>query len=112
MAHDWTLETIDLGRVRTARPMPCNESTMLKWLRKNSPHPALLMLEHDPAVITVSKRAGAEPTCWPHRLWHRSGRPRTHRPWGDVTWHGPGQLVAWPIVDLNRFGLGLHAWMR
>ena len=23
-----------------------------------------------------------------------------------------GQLVAWPIVDLNRFGLGLHAWMR
>ena len=24
----------------------------------------------------------------------------------------PGQLVAWPIVDLNRFGLGLHAWMR
>ena len=35
---------------------------------------------------------------------------RTDR--GDVTWHGPGQLVAWPIVDLNRFGLGLHAWMR
>jgi len=72
------------------------------------------MLEHDPAVITVSKRAGADTNLLAspeHLASIGVDLERTDRG-GDVTWHGPGQLVAWPIVDLNRFGLGLHAWMR
>ncbi|MFG0258125.1 MAG: lipoyl(octanoyl) transferase LipB, partial [Phycisphaerales bacterium JB043] len=31
---------------------------------------------------------------------------------GDITYHGPGQLVVYPIVDLNRLGLNLHSYMR
>ena len=38
MAHDWTLETIDLGRVRYREADALHESTMLKWLPEgNSP---------------------------------------------------------------------------
>jgi lipoate-protein ligase B len=31
---------------------------------------------------------------------------------GDVTWHGPGQLVGYPIVQLDRVGRDLHRWLR
>ena len=31
---------------------------------------------------------------------------------GDVTWHGPGQLVGYPVVDLARVNRDLHRWLR
>ena len=31
---------------------------------------------------------------------------------GDVTWHGPGQLVGYPIVELSRVNRDLHRWLR
>ena len=31
---------------------------------------------------------------------------------GDITWHGPGQLVGYPIVLLGRRGRDLHQWLR
>jgi len=31
---------------------------------------------------------------------------------GDVTYHGPGQVIAWPIFDLNQIGRDLHKYMR
>ncbi len=31
---------------------------------------------------------------------------------GDVTWHGPGQLVGYPIVALDRVDRDLHRWLR
>jgi lipoyl(octanoyl) transferase len=65
-------------------------------------------------VITVSRRPGART----HLLADEARLARegvtvaeTDRG-GDITYHGPGQLVVYPIVDLNRLGLGLHAYMR
>lgn len=73
----------------------------------------ILLVEHDP-VITVTRKAGAaEHVTAPKELLARMGIEvvETDRG-GDVTYHGPGQLVVYPIVDLNLLNLGLHEYMR
>jgi lipoyl(octanoyl) transferase len=73
----------------------------------------LLLLEHTP-VITLSRRPGAgEHLLASADLLATMGvaLEPTDRG-GDITYHGPGQLVAYPILDLNRFGLRLHDYMR
>jgi lipoyl(octanoyl) transferase len=73
----------------------------------------LLLVEHDP-VVTISNRVGAEANllATPALLErHGVGVARTDRG-GDITYHGPGQLVAYPILDLNVLNLGLHEYMR
>lgn len=73
----------------------------------------ILLVEHDP-VITVSRRptAAGNLVATPEMLAARGvGVEQTDRG-GDITYHGPGQLVAYPIVDLNLHNLGLHDYMR
>jgi lipoate-protein ligase B len=75
---------------------------------------ALLLVEHDPPVITISRRpgAGAHLIATPAQL---AGAGVTVEPTdrgGDITYHGPGQLVVYPILDLQRLGQNLHAYMR
>ncbi len=73
----------------------------------------LLLVEHPP-VITISNRKGAGE----HLLASEDGLKAmgvqvcpTNRG-GDITYHGPGQLVAYLIIDLNRHHLKLHGYMR
>lgn len=74
----------------------------------------VLLVEHDPPVITITRRPAA-PT---HLLasadvLRRDGIEvvETDRG-GDITYHGPGQLVVYPILDLNLLKLRLHDYMR
>lgn len=85
--------------------------------RERRPRPSragiVLTVEHDP-VITVSRRATAGGNVLASaELLARRGveRVETDRG-GDVTYHGPGQLVVYPILDLTLLNLGLHDYMR
>jgi len=71
----------------------------------------LLLLEH-PHVFTMGKAAKAE-----HVLWDEQERARRGVDviWsdlgGEATYHGPGQLVGYPVVDLARLGLSIPAYI-
>lgn len=74
----------------------------------------ILLVEHDPPVITVSRRAGARDhlTATPDQLARAGVEVAETDRGGDITYHGLGQLVVYPILDLNYYHLGLHAYMR
>ena len=82
--------------------------------RKNGEIPdTLLLLEH-PHVLTIGVRAGgrANVLAPPETLaaldveLHETGRG------GDVTYHGPGQLVGYPIIDLRPDRQDVHQYVR
>ena len=74
----------------------------------------LLLVEHDPPVITISRRRGARShlMATDEQLAAAGVEVAQTDRGGDITYHGPGQLVAYPILDLNALGLRLHGYMR
>ena len=72
----------------------------------------LLLLEHDP-VFTVG-RTGQRTSGWGDEDALRKAGYSVHHVerGGSVTYHGPGQLVGYPILRLNQFCAGPKAYMR
>ena len=73
----------------------------------------LILVEHDPPVVTLGRGADAEHIlATPETLLaagvelHQSSRG------GDVTYHGPGQIVGYPILRLDRHGRDVHRYLR
>lgn len=72
----------------------------------------LFLLEHPP-VITMGRRAtGDHVLLSPQDLSERGVELVETDRGGDVTFHGPGQVVGYPILDLRRRGLGPHTYLR
>jgi len=72
----------------------------------------LILLEHDP-VITLGRGSDGDHLLVPvAELVRRGVTVAASSRGGDVTWHGPGQLVGYPIVDLDRRGRDLHRYLR
>lgn len=71
----------------------------------------LLILEH-PSVFTLGNRGGADHLLVSPAFLAEQGIPvvATNRG-GDITYHGPGQLLAYPLIDLARAGLGVAAYV-
>jgi lipoyl(octanoyl) transferase len=73
----------------------------------------LLLLEHPP-VVTLGRSSRGEHLLVPaDALAARGVAVHEVARGGDVTYHGPGQLVGYPIVDLAaRDACDVHAWLR
>lgn len=67
----------------------------------------ILLLEHPP-VFTLGRRGGRENLRVPESFLQDSGIPLVHiERGGNITYHGPGQLVSYPIIDLHAAGMTL-----
>ena len=110
------LQVQDLGRMDYAAALERQRAVHadLVAARDARPPMQLLLVEHDPPVITVSRRPGAERhvIVSDARLAELGVQKVETDRGGDVTWHGPGQLVAYPILDLHRLDLRIHGYMR
>ena len=72
----------------------------------------LLLVEHEP-VVTLGRTTLASSLPLPPEAIARQGvGVHEVERGGDVTWHGPGQLVGYPIVDLRRMREDLHWYLR
>lgn len=80
--------------------------------RRIWPFDLLVLLEH-PLVITLGRNARQEHLLWTDAALQAAGIDRSaSRRGGDVTLHAPGQLVGYPIVDLNHYQRDLHHFLR
>jgi len=97
-----------LGRIGYAEALAMQEEFVAAKRHDRSRADEVLLLEHDP-VYTIgrtpdqSSLRGANHLPYPLFAINRGGQ---------ATYHGPGQLVGYPILDLRRHGEDLHRYLR
>ena len=72
----------------------------------------LILVEHPPVVTLGRSSKDAHLLASPELLRQRGVELYEVERGGDVTFHGPGQLVGYPIVDLKRHRRDLHWYLR
>jgi lipoate-protein ligase B len=82
-------------------------------LRKNGAISDQLLIVEHPHVVTMGRNGPAENLLAQPEVLARSGIEfyETDRG-GDVTYHGPGQIVGYPILDLREWKRDVHAYVR
>lgn len=98
------------GRVAYDRAMDLMERRVAARKAGEAPD-TLFLLEHPP-VITVGKRGELGNLVATEEVLTRRGVTlhRTTRG-GDITFHGPGQLVGYPVLDLRARGMGARCYV-
>jgi lipoyl(octanoyl) transferase len=97
-----------LGRMEFARALALQEELAAKKRADASLEDQLLILEHEP-VYTIGRTPDRSSLLGsahlPHPLFSINRG-------GQATYHGPGQLMGYPIIDLRRCGQDLHKYLR
>ena len=106
------LIVVDTGRRSYREVLELQRALVRRRLARELTEDILLLVEHDP-VVTLGRgtRATSLPLA-PPELARRGVEVFEVERGGDVTWHGPGQLVGYPILDLAAHRPDLHWYLR
>jgi len=88
------------------------QASLVRELREGTGQHTLLLLEH-PHVFTLGKAASDADLLWDQ---DERERRRVEVVWsdrgGEATYHGPGQVVGYPVLDLARLGLTIPGYLE
>jgi len=97
-----------LGRTEFAHALALQEELAAKKREDGSLEDQLLLLEHEP-VYTIGRTPDRSSLLGSAHLPHPVFSINRG---GQATYHGPGQLMGYPIIDLRRRGQDLHKYLR
>jgi lipoate-protein ligase B len=105
------LRTVDLGSIGYEEALSL-QRRLVDERHKGEIEDTLLLLEHTP-VITIGSSGGEDNLLVDTERIEQAGIEvhRTDRG-GNITYHGPGQLVGYPIFDLREHGKDVHLFLR
>ncbi len=105
------LNIVNLGLIKYTRALEIQEKLMT-LCREGGIGDTLLLLEHPP-VITMGRRAEASNIYITDDELKKQGAEIFEASrGGDVTYHGPGQIVGYPIFNLIRHGRDIKAFVH
>lgn len=105
------LNVFYLGTVPYGKALEIQELLLEKKINKEIPD-SLILLEH-PHTFTIGRSGSSENLLVNENYLNQNGIElvRISRG-GDITYHGPGQLVGYPIFDLNNHKKDIHKFLR
>jgi lipoyl(octanoyl) transferase len=101
-----TLEVVQAGTVPYGEALEWQRELAEDRIAGRLDHDVLLLLDHPP-VVTLGRNSHAA-----HLLQPAGIEVFEVERGGDVTFHGPGQLVGYPILDLRAYKQDLHWYLR
>jgi len=112
---DWGLTPYKEALERQHRLFDRIKEIKIKNRRENSniPTPNYFVFTAHPHVYTLGKSGKEEHLLLPVEMLNQKGVEFIHTDrGGDITYHGPGQIVGYPIMDLDNFGIDIIRYIR
>jgi len=105
------IDVIDLGPIDYEKAYEFQKQRL--ELCQNKAVPDTLILCQHPPVFTIGRSGSEDNIRVPEKTYKKKGIKVSHIDrGGDITYHGPGQLIAYPIFDLKNHGQDIHAFLR
>jgi lipoyl(octanoyl) transferase len=106
------LRVVDLGRRRYGEVLELQRDLCRRRVAREINEDLLLLVEHNPVVTLGRGTRSSSLILPPSELEARGYQVFEVERGGDVTYHGPGQLVGYPIFDLTSHRQDLHWYLR
>ena len=111
LSTDSALRIADLGLISYPDALQIQTQCREDRLARRAPD-TLLLLEHPPTITIGRSGNAAGLLSSTQELEARGFQVYPTERGGLVTYHGPGQLVGYVIIDLSEMGIGVHEFMR
>jgi len=106
------LLVVDLGSLSYAAALELQRDVARRRITGEIAEDVLLLVEHPPVVTLGRTAQGSNLIVSPDFLASHGVELFEVERGGDITFHGPGQLVGYPVIDLKRHRKDLHWYLR